>query len=474
MNGHQASTLPGLRRKWSDIATRFRCHSFTLSLFISRMNVAHIPEKIAASLSLILGLGALLTCGCSRSEVAVAKILKPVPVEELGRFNAEPIGRAFEGKPWISHVTIMDLDQDRRLDVLACDNKLQAVVWLRQTEPNRFEETTLMADLPSPVHVEAVDMEGDGDLDLLVACMGEVFPNNDKIGSIVILENDGQQHFTKHVIADHLARVTDIRAGDFDGDGKPDLAVAQFGYDQGEIRWMRNLGNWKFESHILLTLSGAVNVCVADLNGDHTLDIVAVVSQEWEEIHLFENDGHGEFTARKIFGSTNQDFGSSGLSLCDLNRDGRPDILYSNGDGFAFADPGKRPWHGVQWLENTGRGTFRYHRIGDLPGAFSPVGTDIDGDGTMDVVAISAFNDWTDPKAVALMAFTNDGKMNFTPKVLARAPIQLMSCAVGDLDGSGRPAILAGGFYAYPPFDRMGRLTLWRPKPKNETEGNPR
>lgn len=420
----------------------------------------------SAPRTLALACFLLLAAGCDRPATKTASVApKPAPVaEDLGRFAAESIGAPFEGKPWISHVTIVDLDRDGRKDILACDDKLLAVVWLRQVAPGKFVESTLMTDLAGPVHVEAVDMDGDGDLDLLVACMGELFPNNDKIGSVIILENDGHEHFTKHVIAEHIARVTDVRAGDFDGDGKLDLAVAQFGYDQGEIRWMKNLGNWQFESHILLSLSGTINVCVADMNGDRTLDIVAVVSQQYEEIHLFENNGHGEFTDKKLFGSTNEDFGSSGISLCDLNRDGRPDILYSNGDGFAYADPGKRPWHGLQWLENLGQGFFRYHRIGDLGGAYSPVGIDVDGDGAMDVVAISSFNDWKNPKAPSLVYFKNDGEMNFTLKILAHEPIQLMSCAAGDLDGSGRPAIVAGAFYSYPPFEHMSRLTLWRQK----------
>ena len=164
------------------------------------------------------------------------------------------------------------------------------MVWLRQTTPGRFEETTLAANIAGPVHVEAVDIDGDGDLDLLVASMGQVFPSNEKIGSVIILENDGTQHFTAHVVLEHVARVTDVRAADLDHDGRLDLVVAQFGYDQGEIRWMRNLGGWQFESHNLLNLSGTINVCVADMNGDGHPDIVAVVSQQWEEIHLFTND----------------------------------------------------------------------------------------------------------------------------------------------------------------------------------------
>lgn len=409
----------------------------------------------------------VLLAGCGPADTPPVKVsLKPDIVMDLDRFTQVSIGAPFEGKPWISHVNVVDLDRDGLKDILACDDKLNGVVWLRQTAPGKFTETTLMAGLPSPVHVEAVDMDGDGDLDLLVSCMGEVFPNNDKIGSIIILENDGHQHFTKHVIAEHVARVTDIRAGDFDGDGRLDLAVGQFGYDQGEINWLRNLGNWQFETHNLLNLSGTINVCVADLNGDGTLDIVALVSQQWEEIHLFENDGKGNFRDKILFGSTNEDFGSSGISLCDLNRDGRPDLLYTNGDGFAYADPGKRPWHGLQWLENVGGGNFRYHRIGDLAGAYAPVGVDLDGNGVMDVVCTSGFNDWKNPEAAALVAFKNDGRMNFTMHVLAHAPIQLITCAAGDLDGSGKPSLVTAGFYSYPPFDRMDRITLWRPKAK--------
>ncbi len=407
-----------------------------------------------------------LAGGCGREASVSRKSTKPPVVEDTARFTPELIGAPIEGKPWISHVNIVDLDQDGRPDILACDDKLNAIVWLRQDAGGKFTETTLMAGLSGVVHVEAVDLDRDGDLDLLAACMGEVFPNNDKIGSVVILENDGRQHFTKHVIADRIARVTDIRAADFDGDGRLDLAVGQFGYDQGEIRWMRNLGGWQFESHQLLNLSGTINVCIADLNGDRTPDIVALVSQQWEEIHLFENDGRGNFTNRILFGSTNEDYGSSGLSLCDLNRDGRPDVLYTNGDGFATADPGQRPWHGVQWLENLGGGQFKYHRVGDLAGAFSPVGVSLDADGVMDIVCVSGFNDWKNPRAASLVVFKNDGRMNFTPHLLAYAPTQLVTCAAADLDGSGRPAIVAAGFYAYPPFDKMARLILWRPARK--------
>ncbi|MCF3649157.1 FG-GAP repeat domain-containing protein [Synoicihabitans lomoniglobus] len=417
-------------------------------------------------LAAALGIGALglLLSGCGKKpSVTVPRpTLEKTTVEwATDRYVATPIGKAGEGPPWISHVRIADLDQDGRNDVLACDDKALTVLWLRQVAPGQFEETVLAEQLPAPVHVEAVDMDADGDLDLLVSCMGQVFPNNDHIGSLLILENDGAQNFTPRVVAENVMRVTDARAADFDGDGLLDLAVAQFGYDQGEIRWMRNRGDGTFESKVLLSLSGAINVCVADMNGDRALDIVAVVSQQWEEVHYFENSGSGYFTDRILFGSTNEDYGSSGISLSDINRDGRMDVLYTNGDGFAYADPGKRPWHGLQWLENLGQGAFKFHRVGDMPGAYSPVGADLEGRGVMDIVSVSGFNDWQNPDAISLVVFRNDGTNNFTMQVLAKQPVQLISCDVGDLTGDGIPDIVAGAFHSYPPYEKMGRLTLW-------------
>lgn len=414
---------------------------------------------------------ALFANGCSRTKDEPPIKLSQVPtIDDLNRFTPEAIGAPITNNPWISHVTIADLDQDGLPDVLAADDRLNAIVWLRQVKLGTFEESVLWRDLPGVVHVEAIDFNHTGHLDLLVACMGEVFPNNDKIGAVIVLENDGHQRFTKHVLLDHVARVTDVRAANLAGhnDGKLDLAVAQFGYNQGEIRWMKNLGDWKFESHILLNLSGTINVCCADLCGAGHTDIVALVSQEWEQVVLFRNDGAGNFRSQILFGSTNEDYGSSGMSLCDLNGDGRPDILYTNGDGFAYADPGTRPWHGVQWFENRGAGFFVYHRLGNLAGAYAPVGVSLNNDGVMDIVCVSGFNDWRDKKAASLVAFKNDGKMNFTMHVFAHAPIMQVTCAAGNVDNSGLPSIVTGGFAAYPPYERMGRITLWRQKPKSQ------
>ena len=407
----------------------------------------------------------LLMTGCDRPTAAPAPTAPaPVSVASRVQFSPQPLGNAIGRPPWIAHLTAADLDRDGRMDILFCEAQDNEVRWLRQTAPGVFEEQLLAGGMKAPVHVEAADIDGDGDLDVLVASMSVIFPNNDRIGSVFILENDGQQHFTPHTILENTSRVTDVRAADLNGDGKLDLALAQFGYDQGEVSWLEQTGPWRFERHVLLELSGAINVGVADFNGDNRPDIVALISQQWEEVHYFENQGAGRFTATRLWGSTNEDYGCSGLAVADLNRDGRPDVIFTNGDGFGpAATPGPRPWHGVQWLENTGSG-FRHHRIGNLPGAYGPQIVDLDGDGANDIVTVAAYADWNNRSrdVVSLMWWRNDGRMNFEPVVLARAPKDLITLATGDFDGSGRVSLVTGGFYIYPPFDALSRITLWR------------
>jgi FG-GAP-like repeat len=414
----------------------------------------------------LLALGA---GGCTKSPQASASTAAAPPPVDPDRYlhylRPQAIGGPIHQPPWIAHVLPVDLDQDGLLDIVYCEAKQNKVVWLRQYPRGVFTEHVLADNMRAPVHVEAADMNGDGHLDLIVSSMGVVLPDNDKIGTVYILENDGHEHFTKHIVLENTSRVTDARPADLNGDGKMDLALAQFGYDEGEVSWLERTGPWQFRRHVLLNLSGAINVCVADFNGDGRPDIAAVVSQQWEEIYYFENLGGGRFATKHLWGSTNEDFGSSGISVCDLNGDGRPDILYTNGDGFGpAATPGPRPWHGVQWLENLGHGNFRYHRVGNLPGAYSPLGVDLDGDGAKDILAVGAFADWSGTKegTISLMWFHNDGKMHFEPRILARVPENQITLAEGDFDGNGRPVLVTGGFYINPPYNSMGRITLWR------------
>jgi len=371
------------------------------------------------------------------------------------------IGQTFTEQPQISNIAVADLDGDGLLDVIVCDTKNNFVSWIQQYPAGVFTETILTKDLIAPAHVQIIDFDKDGDKDIMVAVLGLLFPSNDKIGSVVILENDGKCNFRKHVIIDKIARVSDERAGDLDGDGDMDLAVAQFGYDDGETRWIENLGNWSFKSHILQSLSGPINVEIVDMDNDGDLDIVSVVSQEWEEIYCFENDGKGDFQPRLLWGSTNEDFGSSGIYICDLNKDGKPDILYTNGDAFDYIPPRGRPWHGVQWLENKGNLNFEFHRICNFIGSYSARPADIDNDGDIDLFAVSAFNLWDNPDSQSFIWLENTGNMQFMKHNIANSPTHLLTLETGDFNNDGLTDFVTGGMHTFPPYDRMGRVTLW-------------
>ncbi len=437
--------------------------------------------SLLALLAILIGIPlALITHEAGRTGQTVGEYLKraisktgmerplkatnvSVPGEKIDFLERIPVGDPVgDSKPWITHLKIVDLDQDGLKDIVVCDAKRNQISWIQQNPKGVYHEKKIGSQVRGPAHVTPCDIDKDGDLDLLVAKMGMIFPNNDKIGAVVVLENKGGGQFENRVLADRIARVTDVEPGDLDGDGDIDLAVGQFGYDDGEIRWMENKGNWQFESHNLLNLSGTIHTPVRDMDGDGDLDIVALVSQEWEEVYVFENNGKGNFKPKMIYGSTNEDFGSSGISVVDLDKDGDPDILYTNGDAFDYIPPGPRPWHGVQWLENKGGLKFEYHRIGDFPGSYFANAVDVDKDGDLDIGVVSAFNKWDDPEAQSMIWFENDGEMGFSPHDLASDPTHLLVLDTADMDGDGWVDFVTGGMHAYPPFDRMSRVLLWR------------
>ncbi len=434
--------------------------------------------------------------GCSRREPAddagkaAASGAKPVHLEYAPVPVGAPVGES--ERPLVTNVQVFDLDADGLQDILYCEARKNSVHWIRQSPRGTFTDLVIGEDIPGPAHVWAADVNGSGRLDVLVASMGRIMPTNERIGAVVVLENLDNRQFRKHVIMENMARVTDVRAADLTGrkDGRLDLVAGQFGYDQGETRWMENQGGWQFSSHIVNTQSGCIHTPVADFDGDGRPDIAALITQEWEEVHLIRNLGGGQSNAAPagrrpnstsenpqlaagtgtqfkdtvVWGSSNEQYGSSGMVAADVNRDGKPDLVFTNGDALDYFGQGIRSWFGIQWLENHGDGNFQFHRIGDMPCAFGPNVADLNGDGYPDILAVSPFADWSKPGAVSLMAWLNDGRQNFTPVVLAHTPTHLITAAVGDLDGNGVPVIVTGGFHQFPPWGRMSNITLWRRK----------
>lgn len=376
-----------------------------------------------------------------------------------------PLTKSVIGKPpqfpsWLTHVQVIDFDKDGRTDVIACDARFNRVVWYRQSAAAVWDEQVLGDELIAPAHATPFDLDQDGDLDVVVSVLGNIWPDDGVIGKVVWLENrEGQ--FTTRVLLDDVRRVADVQPGDLDGDGDVDLAVAVFGYASGEILWLENKGGGKFRDHLLFTAPGTIHVPVADFDNDGDLDITAVVSQDVEEVWGFENRGEGTFEPRRLFGSINFDLGSAGLVLSDLDQDGDPDLLLPVGDNLEDVHSYPQPYHGCLWLENKGDWNFESHRIAHFGGTYAAAVSDLDGDGDRDVVLVSMFNDWDRKGHASICWLENDGHQKFTPWQLDDRPTHLVTVACGDLNGDGRDDIVAGSLHLAPPFEHFDGVTAW-------------
>jgi hypothetical protein len=361
----------------------------------------------------------------------------------------------------VTNINITDLDRDghpdalvtRRWGALAPDAETPSIVQWHYRENGKWQHRELAA-LRALAHTEVVDHNGDGHLDIVAADLGDLFPSPNNNGKVVLLENDGTQQFKQRVLLENVGRIADARPGDFDGDGDLDYAVAVFGFfTPGQVCWLENTGSLPFKLHTLTGKSGAMQVVPADLNADGHLDLLTLITQEHEEIVAFLNDGKGVFKSQLIFKAPTPLYGSSGMDLTDLDQDGDMDILLTNGDSVnrALAELHKRPYHGVQWLENQGGLQFVYHDIARLYGAYRAVAGDLDGDGDRDIVALSAIKIGADH--YELIWLENDGKQNFTPRGISRNQDHFgVTAALGDMNEDGRLDILTGGL--------MG-LRLW-------------
>ena len=186
--------------------------------------------------------------------------------------------------------------------------------------------------------------------------------------------------------------MSDVEIADFNGDGSNDLAVAAFGWRKtGRISILENrttnVSQPALIEHVIDPRPGGIHIIPADLNHDGKIDFVTLLAQEHETVLAYVNKGANDFSfdRKVIYSAPHPNWGSSGIELVDLDKDGDLDILLTHGD--TFDDQIVKPYHGIQWLENTGGYPFVEHTLAQMPGVHRAKAADLDGDGDLDIIA---------------------------------------------------------------------------------------
>ena len=216
-------------------------------------------------------------------------------------------------------VTTGDFNGDGFIDIASTGHNSGSVKIMTNDGAGNFTPTLVnvgSSDALSP-GLESIDLDGDGDLDLLVS---------DRAGDkVYFLDNNGSGTYTQKV----LTSANDpygLAAADLDGDGDIDIAVAAD--TDNQFLWLENDGSENFTKHVVASgASSAWSVAIADVNGDGTQDIIGGKyggGAAWYDLNLLTR------------GVSTLDFGNLGLSLGDrvtLAVTGGTQVQHSVGAG---------------------------------------------------------------------------------------------------------------------------------------------
>jgi hypothetical protein len=231
-------------------------------------------------------------------------------------------------------VAVGDFNGDGNLDVAVANDDSYTVSVLLGNGEGSFAPHVDYPVGANPAWMLAADLNLDGKLDLVTANAGD-----DNI-SVLLGKGDGTFQPATNYVLTVGANPYQVAVGDFNHDGKPDLAVADF--NTNTISILIGNGDGTFQPHVeYATTTSPFGIVVGDFNGDGALDL-AVTDITTTNANCFVSGSECPGTASLLFGNGDGTFqphadypvGLSplGLAAADLNGDGGADLAVANSD----------------------------------------------------------------------------------------------------------------------------------------------
>ena len=324
---------------------------------------------------------------CSRGLLVASLVVAGLAVSGRAqvRFEHRVIDEQGPKDPWAK--IIADVNGDGKPDVVI-GGRSGPLVWYAWPDWTKAE---ISKGGYKTVDGEAGDMDGDGDLDIVMG--GLLWYENPRPAG-----DPAKGLWREHRVADHPTH--DVELADLDRDGDIDIVTrdqSEWANKGHEIHvWRQDEGDkW---AHRMIECPHGEAICLADLDRDGDADIV--IGGLW-----FENtrDVIGGPWTRHVFGQWHP---NATVQVADFNGDGRPDVVLSPSEL-------KDNWYRLSWFEaplDPRQGDWAEHvivaRIECV--IHGLVVADFDGDRAMDI-AISEMHQGDDPDEVAVFLNRDKG-----------------------------------------------------------------
>jgi CSLREA domain-containing protein len=321
-------------------------------------------------------------------------------------------------------VTVGDFNGDGIMDLATANLLANSVTVLLGNGDGTFILKASPGVGANPWGIAIGDFNGDGILDLVTANSALDTPGTP--GTVTILLGNGDGTFTTKSTPGVGNGPYSVAVGDFNGDGIPDLAVANTG--DNTVTILLGNGDGTFTTKSTPGVGDfPYSVAVGDFNGDGIQDLAvanALGNSNGSTVTVMLGKGDGTFAIKST-----PDAGSEPcfVAVGDFNRDGIPDLAVAN---CAF---------GMTVLLGIGDGTFTAGPRPPVNNAVSVAVGDFNGDGISD---FAVANDAT----VSVLQGNGDGTFTLqaTPNIGMGSGATWI--AVGDFNGDGTPDLVTADF----------------------------